>query len=70
MSRMSDVMIEIQELAQRGMTAKFISIALGVPLSWAEEGVREVEQHEFLEQQYQMMMDGEYDEDIHSDRML
>ena len=64
MSKMGDLMIEIEELAQRGMSAKFIAATLGVPLNWAEEAVREVEQYEHLEQQYQMMMDAERSADI------
>jgi hypothetical protein len=59
MSKMGDLMIQIEELAQRGMSARFIAVTLGVPMSWAEEAVREVEQYEHLEMQYQMMMDAE-----------
>lgn len=63
MSKMSDLMIQMEELSQRGMTANLISDALGVPLKWAEEAVREVEQYEYLEQQYQMMMSAEQSAD-------
>ena len=63
MSKMGGVMIQIEELAQRGMSAEFISAILGVPLNWAEEAVREIEQYEHLEQQYQMMMDAEQSAD-------
>ena len=59
MSKMSELMIEIEELAQRGMSAKFIAVALNVPLQWAQDAIDEFEQHEHLEQQYQMMMDAE-----------
>ena len=66
MSKMSELMIEIEELAQRGMSAKFIAVALNVPLQWAEDAIQEFEQNQHLEQQYQMMMDAERsaDEDV------
>jgi hypothetical protein len=63
MSKMGDMMIQIEELAERGMTAEFITATLGVPLNWAEEAVREIEQYEHLEQQYQMMMEAEQSAD-------
>ena len=63
MSKMGDLMIQMEELSQRGMTANLISDALGVPLEWAEEVVREVEQYEYLEQQYQMMLSAEQSAD-------
>jgi orotate phosphoribosyltransferase-like protein len=59
MSKMSELMIEIEELAQRGMSAKFIAVSLNVPLQWAQDAIDEFHQHQHLEQQYQMMMDAE-----------
>lgn len=59
MSKMADLMLDMQELAERGMSAKFIAMSLNVPLQWAQEAVDEFEQHQHLEQQYQMMMDAE-----------
>lgn len=59
MSKMADLMLDIQELAERGMSAKFIAVTLNVPLKWAQEAINEFEQHQHLEQQYQMMMDAE-----------
>lgn len=34
MSKMGDMMITIEEYLQAGMTPKFISDRLGIPLSW------------------------------------
>jgi len=66
MSKMASLMLDIQELAERGMSAKFIAVALNVPLQWAEDAIQEFEQNQHLEQQYQMMMDAERsaDEDV------
>jgi orotate phosphoribosyltransferase-like protein len=59
MSKMSELMLEMQELAERGMSAKFIAFSLNVPLQWAQDAIDEFNQHQHLEQQYQMMMDAE-----------
>jgi len=59
MSRMSELFIEIQELAERGVSAEFIAVSLNVPLQWAQDTIDEFNQHQHLEQQYQMMMDAE-----------
>lgn len=59
MSKMASLMLDIQELAERGMSAKFIAVSLNVPLAWAQEGIDEYERHQHLERQYQMMMDAE-----------
>jgi orotate phosphoribosyltransferase-like protein len=59
MSKMSELMLEMQELAERGMSAKFIAVSLNVPLQWAQDAIDEFNQHQHLEQQYQMMMDAE-----------
>jgi hypothetical protein len=59
MSKMSELMLEMQELAERGMSAKFIAVSLNVPLQWAQDAIDEFYQHQHLEQQHQMMMDAE-----------
>lgn len=41
MSKMSDLMLEIQDLVERGFDAKFIAAALDVPLYWAENAIKE-----------------------------
>jgi orotate phosphoribosyltransferase-like protein len=66
MSKMSELMLDMQELAERGMSAKFIAVSLNVPLQWAQDAIDEFHQHQHLEQQYQMMMDAERsaDEDV------
>jgi hypothetical protein len=56
---MADLMLDIQELAERGMPAEFIAVSLNVPLQWAQDAIDEFHQHQHLEQQYQMMMDAE-----------
>ena len=55
MSKMSELMLDMQELAERGMSAKFIAVSLNVPLQWAQDAIDEFNQHQHLEQQYQMM---------------
>lgn len=59
MSKMADLMLDIEELAERGMSATFIAAVLNVPLQWAQDAVDEFEQHQHLEQQYQMMINDE-----------
>jgi len=63
MSKMSELMLQMEELAERGMSAKFIAVTLNVPYEWAENAIAEFEQNQHLEQQYQMMMDAEQSAD-------
>ena len=64
MSKMADLMLDIQELAERGMSATVIAGVLDVPLAWAQDAVDEYEKFQYLEQQYQMMLDAERSADI------
>lgn len=41
MSKMAEIAMQIEELVEQGMTAKFISVTLNVPLSWAEYAIEE-----------------------------
>lgn len=38
---MAEIALQIEELVEQGMTAKFISVTLNVPLSWAEYAIEE-----------------------------
>ena len=41
MSRMSELSMQIEELVEKGMTAKFIAASLNVPIEWAEYAIEE-----------------------------
>ena len=47
---MSDIAMEIDDLVEQGMSAKFIAVTLDVPYEWAEYAI---EQRYNLEQQKQ-----------------
>jgi hypothetical protein len=47
---MSDIAMEIDDLVEQGMSAKFIAVTLDVPYEWAEHAI---EQRYNLEQQKQ-----------------
>jgi hypothetical protein len=53
MSKMADLALEVDDLVEKGMTAKFISVTLGIPFEWAERAVME---REFLELEKQNVM--------------
>jgi len=58
MSRMSELSLQIEDLVERGMSAKFIAATLNVPIEWAEYAIEE--RYE-LERQNQDSYDyGEY----------
>ena len=39
MSRMAELSMDIDDLVEQGMTAKFIAVTLGVPYEWAEQAI-------------------------------
>jgi hypothetical protein len=41
MSKMADISLQIEELVEKGMTAKFIAATLNVPIEWAEYAIEE-----------------------------
>jgi len=51
MSKMSRLKIDIQELIEKGMSAKFISSKLNIPVEWAIYEIEEREQLELQKQQ-------------------
>lgn len=54
MSKMANLAIEIQELVEQGMSAKFIAVTLNVPIQMIYDVVEQM-QYEQLEKQYEMM---------------
>ena len=54
MSKMGEIALQIDELVEQGMSAKFISVTLGVPLEWAQNAMYDRELLE-LEKQNVMM---------------
>lgn len=53
MGRIAEISMEINELVERGMSAKFISVTLNVPYEWAEQAIQERAEQELLKQ-YEM----------------
>jgi len=53
MSRMAELSMDIDDLVEQGMTAKFIAVTLGVPYEWAEQAI---ERRNELEKQKQLEM--------------
>lgn len=51
MSKMGQIVFEIQELVEQGMSAKFIAVTLNVPIEWAYQAIEERHQNEALIQQ-------------------
>ena len=58
MSKMGEIALQIDELVEQGMSAKFISVTLGVPLEWAQNSMYDRELLE-LEKQNVMMSYGD-----------
>ena len=54
MSKMAELSAQIDELVEQGMSAKFISVTLGVPFEWAQHAVQEREALE-IEKQYEYL---------------
>jgi orotate phosphoribosyltransferase-like protein len=54
MSKMSELALEIEELLEQGMTAKFIAVKLNVPIEMVYATVEQLECYE-IEKQYEML---------------
>jgi hypothetical protein len=54
MSKMAELSASIDDLIEQGMSAKFISVTLGVPFEWVQTALDEREALE-IEKQYQYM---------------
>lgn len=50
MSKMADIALQIEELVEQGMTAKFIAVTLNVPIEWALDAIEERNQLELQKQ--------------------
>lgn len=50
MSKMAELSMQIDELVEQGMSAKFIAVTLNVPLEWAENAIEERMNEEMLKQ--------------------
>ena len=66
MSRMSELMIDIEELLYRGHSVASIAEALNVPIEWVEQKQDELMEFLEAEKQYEFMsyedaMDGDFD---------
>lgn len=51
MSKMSELSMQIDDLVEQGMSAKFIAVTLNVPIEWAFQAIEERHQNEALLQQ-------------------
>lgn len=51
MSKMAELAMQIDELVEQGMSAKFIAATLNVPLHWALDAIEMREELEFEKQQ-------------------
>lgn len=54
MSKMAELALEIEELLEQGMTAKFIAVKLNVPIEMVYATVEQLECYE-IEKQYEML---------------
>jgi predicted CoA-binding protein len=54
MSKIKQIVADIEELVEQGMSAKFISVSLGVPFEWAQQAIEQREALE-IEKQYEYM---------------
>lgn len=54
MSKMAELALNIEELVQEGMSAKFIAVTLNVPIQMVYDVIENLESLE-LEKQYEMM---------------
>jgi hypothetical protein len=50
MSKMAELSMQIEELVEQGMTAKFISATLNVPIEWVYYAIEERNQLELQKQ--------------------
>lgn len=60
MSKMAELSMQIDDLVEQGMSAKFIAVSLDIPISWAEEAINQrmelelMKQHESMEHARQL----------------
>jgi hypothetical protein len=54
MSKMAELAMEIDDLIDQGMTAKFIAIKLGIPFQMVEDAIEQRENLE-IEKQYEFL---------------
>ena len=54
MSKMAELQMEVEELIEQGMTAKFISAKLNIPIDWVYSLIEERQSFE-LQKQYEFM---------------
>lgn len=54
MSKMAELSMQIDDLVEQGMSAKFIAVALDIPLAWAEQAINDRMDLE-LAKQYESM---------------
>lgn len=54
MSKMAELALEIQELFEQGMSAKFIAVSLNVPINMVDATIEQLECYE-IEKQYEML---------------
>jgi orotate phosphoribosyltransferase-like protein len=54
MSKMAELSMQIDELVEKGMSAKFIAVTLNVPIEWAEHAIEE-RMNEEMVSQYECM---------------
>lgn len=53
MSKMAELSMQIDELVEQGMSAKFIAATLNVPMEWAEQAIQDRMDLELMKQ-YEM----------------
>lgn len=54
MSKMAELAMQIDDLIEQGMSAKFISVTLGVPFEWVQTALDQREELE-IEKQYEFL---------------
>jgi hypothetical protein len=54
MSKMAEIAMQIDDLIEQGMSAKFISVTLGVPFEWVQTALEQREELE-IEKQYEFL---------------
>jgi len=54
MSKMAELAMQIDDLIEQGMSAKFISVTLGVPFEWVQTALEQREELE-IEKQYEFL---------------
>jgi hypothetical protein len=54
MSKMAEIAMQIDDLIEQGMSAKFISVTLGVPFEWVQTAFEQREELE-IEKQYEFL---------------